>query len=193
MTDFVERLGAMVISPRETLEQLSKERALRDAFIVVLLAGAFAGILLGMLLPRMMPPELIPLIPLDFTGLFILGLTSTLLSWVIYAGILHLVAKLIGGKGEYSMLLQLTGYAYVPYLLIYPLSLVTWFISPLLSSLIDLIGFVWYCVLTIFAISIAERFSILRAAITVVGSVVAIIVLAVVVIALMAIAGIPLA
>ncbi|MBA5941810.1 MAG: YIP1 family protein [Methanophagales archaeon] len=193
MTDFVERLGAMVISPRETLEQLSKERALRDAFIVVLLAGAFAGILLGMLLPRMMPPELIPLIPLDFTGLFILGLTSTLLSWVIYVGILHLVAKLIGGKGEYSMLLHLIGYAYVPYLLIYPLSLVTWFISPLLSSLIDLIGFVWYCVLTIFAISIAERFSILRAAITVVGSVVAIIVLAVVVIALMAIAGIPLA
>lgn len=182
MTNFGERLGAMIISPRETLEQLSKERALRDAFIVVLLVGAVVGIWLGMMLPKEVPPELMPMIPFGFTELFILGLTATLLSWPIYAVIYHLVAKLLGGKGEYSMLLQLTGYAYVPHLVVYPLSLVTWFISPVLSGVIDLIGAIWVIVLTIFAISIAERFSMLRALITLVVSVVASVVLVIVVV-----------
>ena len=193
MTDLIERLGGIITSPRETLEQLSKEMALKGSFIVVLLAGALFGIWLGMLLPYLLP-ELMPLIPLGFTEFFVLGLISTLLSWVIFAGISHLVAKLLmGGKGEYSMLLQLMGYAHVPYLLIYPLSLIIHAISPVLSSVIDLIGIVWAFILTIFAIGIAERFSILMALVTLVVSTVAIIVLTVAgMIALIAIAGIPL-
>lgn len=185
MTDLVEELGGLIISPSETLERVLKKKELKSAFIVVSLGGVLGGIWISTTFP-ITAPELMDLIPIGFAGWIVSGLILTLLSWVIGAGIFRLVAKVLGGKGEYNKVLQLTGYAHMPYLLAYSLGMMTFFVSPMLADVVGVIGSLWALILTIFAISIAEGFSKLRAVVTVVIATMAVVVLMVGVIVIMA-------
>lgn len=161
MTDLIEEIGGVITSPWETMKKISEKDELKGAFIIVLLTGILGGIW-GSVLYYAIMPEISPI-------LWIVGLPiANILSWIIFAGIYRIIAMVLGGKGTYSKVLQLFGYAFVPALLVFPLSTITFlFASPIISSIVDLIGSVWYIIVYTIAISVAEKISTIKALIVV--------------------------
>ncbi len=177
MTDLIEEIGGVITSPQEMMEKISEKDELKGAFIIVLLTGILGGISVSVIYYAMMP-EIPPI-------LWIVGVTVVnILGWMIFAGIYHIIALILGGKGTYSKVLQLYGYAFVPALLVFPLSTITFLLAgPIVSAIVDLIGVVWYIIVYTIAISVAERISTIKALIVVLIPIILLVVISMILVA----------
>ncbi|MCD5409452.1 MAG: YIP1 family protein, partial [Methanocellales archaeon] len=122
---------------------------------------------------------------IDYTILFVFSLVFGLIGWALSAGIYRLIAMIVGGNGSYNKVLQLLGYAYAMHFVFLPVSAFVMITLPVLSGIINLIGFIWALILSVFAISIAEGFSKLKALAVIVLSIVVVVILTVIGVAIM--------
>ncbi|NWG08754.1 MAG: YIP1 family protein [Nitrososphaerales archaeon] len=127
---FLDRLGGALIEPRKTFyDMLAEKGGIIEPLLLVVLFFGLQGALVGVFLFRLLSP-ITPF--MSFIGaeqsmtlqtfLLTIPVITTvswviiaLLLWIISAGIAHLCAKYIfKGRGSYTQLLTLYGYASVP-------------------------------------------------------------------------------
>ena len=179
MSNIIKEIGGIIISPRATLEAISKKEDISGAFIVVLIASILSGIS-GILLDRPMSKmmtellgiEIPPSEPISLLITFALIIIFSLITWVIVAGIFRLIASVFGGEGSYKKIIQLYGYVYAIIFVLSPLQtiilMIAFPIMPIhgimaIMGIFGLIGIIWNLIISTFAISIAENISIIKA------------------------------
>jgi len=94
------------------------------------------------------------------------------IGWVVIAGIFHVVAKILGGKGAFTEMLVLMGFAMLPNIFQAPIGLIAIFSGGLTGALIAIglggILAIWVLILDVLAIREAHKFSTGRAIATLV-------------------------
>ncbi|KAF5432422.1 hypothetical protein C5S39_03745 [Candidatus Methanophagaceae archaeon] len=95
------------------------------------------------------------------------------ISWVFFAGICHIVAKLLGGKeGTFTEMLVLMGFASLPNIFQAPIGLIVMLSGGLTGAFIAIVlgSFlaIWVLILDVLAIREAQKFSTGRAIATLV-------------------------
>ena len=179
MTDLLEAISGTLFTPASTFRRLLEERtSLTIAAIIVLIACVCSGI--GTLLTQSTVMSLFtefsgfePVAP-DFDAMRISPITSMtssvvggFISWVFFAGICHIVAKLLGGKGTFTEMLVLMGFASLPNIFQAPIGLIVMLSGGLTGAFIAIVlgSFlaIWVLILDVLAIREAQKFSTGRA------------------------------
>jgi hypothetical protein len=92
--------------------------------------------------------------------------------WVVITGILHVIAKILGGKGAFTEMLVLMGFAMLPNIFQAPIGLIALFYGGLTGAFIAIglggILAIWVLILNVLAIREAHKFSTGRAIATLV-------------------------
>lgn len=141
-------------------------------FSVVSLLGAVMGFYLSTQVFRGELGDLGPLaemmdmmIPLMVFG----GLIIAFVKWVVYSGLLHLVAEMFGGSGRALGVLAVTGLASLPVILLMPVELVVVLaggqspLATIITGLFGLVSLVWGFVLVVLGLREVHGFSAGRA------------------------------
>lgn len=206
MTDLLENIYGTLFSPVSTFKRMIKERTSVSAAVVVVLVASICsgagGVLIqstlssslgGYPTPSSTPsPTPIPgsgfeasqMQSVSPTVSLVMGVVSGVVGWIIIAGVLHIVAKALGGNGTFESMLLLMGFANLPNIFQAPVGLIA-FLSGGLSSLMIFTGLggllgLWILALDVIAIREAHDFSTGRAIATLVLPIVVIVVLALV-------------
>ncbi|KAF5436732.1 hypothetical protein C5S35_07700 [Candidatus Methanophagaceae archaeon] len=89
------------------------------------------------------------------------------ISWLVFAGICHIVAKLLGGKGTFTEMLVLMGFASLPNIFQAPIGLIAMLSGGLTGAFIAIVLgcflAIWVLILDVLAIREAQKFSTGRA------------------------------
>jgi len=178
MADLLENIFGTLFSPASTFRRMLEERtSVTIATIIVLIACICSGV--GSILTQSVVMSMFAEFPsfepaLDFEETMLSPAASMTLSvvvgfigWVVTAGILHLVAKILGGKGVFTEMLVLMGFALLPNIFQAPIGLVVILSGGLtgafLSMVLGGILAIWILILDIIAIREAHKFSTGRA------------------------------
>jgi len=179
MTDLLENISGTFFSPASTFRRMLEERtSVTTAAIIVLIASICSGagsILTQSAFMSMFAefPGFEPAAPgfkemmLSPTVSTTLSVVGGFISWVVIAGILHIVAKVLGGEGAFTEMLVLMGFAMLPNIFQAPIGLVT-ILSGGLSGAFIAMGLggiltIWVLILDVLAIRAAHKFSTGRA------------------------------
>ncbi|MBS3908736.1 MAG: YIP1 family protein [Actinobacteria bacterium] len=166
-----ELLYGVIANPVETLRYVAKHKLVAAGiliYVAVAWIGAFASIP-GSLNSFEQIPEIsgLPMFsPRSIIVFTIVGTPFFSLLWlVVYAGILHLIASLLKGKGEFPGLVSAVGFASFPMIISTPFSLLDYVmgIGISLYGLISLPFTIWTIVLTIIGVRENYNFSTARA------------------------------
>ncbi len=184
MADLLENIFGTLFSPVSTFRRMLEERtAVTTAAIVVLIAGicsGVGGILTQSVLMSMFtefPPGFEP--ATDFEEMAFspaasmnISVVGGFIGWVFIAGILHVVAKILGGKGAFTEMLVLMGFAMLPKVFQAPIGLAVIHIGSLTGAFVSMglggILTIWILILDVLAIREAHKFSTGRAIATLV-------------------------
>ncbi|MCD6456440.1 MAG: YIP1 family protein [Methanophagales archaeon] len=194
MADLLENIFGTLFSPASTFRRMLEERtSVTTAAIVVLIACICSGagsILTQSAFMSMFAefPGFEPVGP-GFEEMMFSPIASMTLSvvfgfilWVVIAGILHVVAKVLGGKGAFTETLVLMGFAMLPNIFQAPIGLIAIFSGGLTGAFIAMglggILAIWVLILDVLAIREAHKFSMGRAIATLVLPFVVLMVLA---------------
>ncbi|MFP3910367.1 MAG: Yip1 family protein [Archaeoglobaceae archaeon] len=201
MADLLEDIYGTLFSPVSTFKRMIDERtSIVFAVIVVLVASMCSGA--GSALtqsalsssfgayPGLETYELQSMV--SPTASLFMGVVGGILGWVIITGVLHLVAKALGGKGTFGGMLVLMGFATLPNIFQAPVGLIAYF-SGGLSGLTVALGLgallgLWILALDVIAIREAHGFSTGKAIVTLILPVVLLVVLALVLVAIFLVA-----
>ncbi len=187
MADLLENIFGTLFSPASTFRRMSEERtSVTIAAIVVLIACICSGA--GSILTQSAFMSMFAEFP-GFEEMMFSPIASMTLSvvvgfigWVVIAGIFHVVAKILGGKGAFTEMLVLMGFAMLPNIFQAPIGLVAIFSGGLTGALIAIglggILAIWVLILDVLAIREAHKFSTGRAIATLVLPFVVLMVLA---------------
>jgi len=184
MTNLLENIFGTLFTPVSTFRRMLEERtSVITAAIVVLIASVCSGV--GGVLTQSVFISLLA----DFSGFepaglgleemifsptasMTLSVVGGFISWVVIAGILHVVAKVLGGKGAFTEILVLMGFATLPNIFQAPIGLIAILSGCLAGAFIALsLGSVlgiWVLILDVLAIREAHKFSTGRAIATLV-------------------------
>lgn len=198
MTDLLDNIYGTLFSPVPTFKRMIEEKtSIATAVIVVLIAsicsGAGSALTQSILsysgfggypgfeayqMQSMMSPA----------ALLVMGVVGGMIGWVIMAGVLHLVAKVLGGKGTFEGMLLLMGFATLPNIFQAPVGLIAFF-SGGLSGLTISLGLgallgLWILALNVIAIREAQGFTTGKAIVTLILPVVLLVILALVLVAI---------
>ena len=177
MADLLENIFGTLFSPASTFRRMSEERtSVTTAAIVVLIACICSGA--GSILTQSAFMSLFAEFP-GFEEMVFSPIASMTLSvvfgfilWVVIAGILHVVAKVLGGKGAFTETLVLMGFAMLPNIFQAPIGLIAIFSGGLTGAFIAMglggILAIWVLILDVLAIREAHKFSTSRAIATLV-------------------------
>ena len=187
MTDLLENIFGTLFSPASTFRRMLEERtAVTTAAIVVLIACICSGA--GGILTQSAFMSLFAEFPGFEEKVFSPSASMTMsvvvgfILWVVIAGILHVVAKILGGKGAFTEMLVLMGFAMLPNIFQAPIGLIALFSGGLTGALIAIglggILAIWVLILDVLAIREAHKFSTGRAIATLVLPFVVLMVLA---------------
>lgn len=166
-----ELLYGVIAGPVDTLRYIVNNKPVAAGILIYMAVawiGAFASIP-GSLNSFEQIPELsgMPMFnPRAIIIFTIVGAPFFSLIWlVIYAGILHLIASLLKGKGDYAGLVGAIGFASFPMIISTPFSLIDYAIGLSISlyGIISLPFTIWTIVLTIIGIRENYNFSTARA------------------------------
>ncbi len=207
MTDLLENISGTFFSPAASFRRMLEERtSVTIAAIIVLIACICSGV--GSILTQSVFmsmfaefPGFEPAAPgfevvmLSPAASIILSVVSGFIGWVVIAGILHVVAKMLGGKGAFTEMLVLMGFAMLPNIFQAPVGLISILSGSLAGAFISIglggILAIWILILDVLAIREAHKFSTGRAIATLVLPFVVLIVLVfIVVIAIFLMLGI---
>lgn len=186
MADLLENISGTLFRPASTFRRMLEERTtVTIAAIIVLIAGICSGA--GSILMQNAVMSLFAefpgfeVVPLSPAASIILSVVSGFIGWVVIAGILHVVAKILGGKGVFTEMLVLMGFAALPNVFQAPIGLVAVLSGGLTGAFIALglsgILAIWILILDVLAIREAHKFSTGRAIATLVLPFVVLIVL----------------
>jgi hypothetical protein len=193
MADLLENIFGTLCTPASTFRRMLEERTpVTIAAIVVLIASICSGV--GSILTQSAVmsmftefPGFEPAAPgfeemmFSPTASIILSVVGGFISWVVIAGILHVVAKVLGGKGAFTEMLVLMGFAMLPNIFQAPIGLVVILYGGLAGAFIAMglggILAIWVLILDVLAIREAHKFSTGRAIATFVLPIVVLIVL----------------
>ncbi|MGB2842171.1 MAG: Yip1 family protein [Halobacteriota archaeon] len=186
MTDLLENIFGTLFSPASTFRRMLEERTtVTIAAIIVLIAGICSGA--GSILMQNAVMSLFAefpgfeVVPLSPAASIILSVVIGFIGWVVIAGVLHVVAKILGGKGVFTEMLVLMGFAALPNVFQAPIGLVVILYGGLAGAFISLglsgILAIWILILNVLAIREAHKFSTGRAIATLVLPFVVLIVL----------------
>ena len=194
MADLLENIFGTLFSPASTFRRMSEERtSVITAAIVVLIACICSGA--GSILTQSAFMSMFAEFPgfepvgsvfeemmFSPTASIILSVVGGFIGWVVIAGILHVVAKILGGKGAFTEMLVLMGFAMLPNIFQAPIGLIAIFSGGLTGALIAIglggILAIWVLILYVLAIREAHKFSTGRAIATLVLPFVVLMVLA---------------
>ena len=177
MADLLENIFGTLFSPASTFRRMLEERtSVTIAAIVVLIACICSGA--GSILTQSAFMSLFAEFP-GFEEMMFSPIASMTMSvvggfilWVVIAGILHVVAKILGGKGAFTEMLVLMGFAMLPNIFQAPIGLIAIFSGGLAGALIAIglggILAIWVLILDVLAIREAHKFSTGRAIATLV-------------------------
>ena len=177
MADLLENIFGTLFSPASTFRRMSEERtAVTTAAIVVLIACICSGA--GGLLTQSAFMSLFAELP-GFEEMTFSPIASMTISvvvgfilWVVITGILHVVAKILGGTGAFTEMLVLMGFAMLPNIFQAPIGLIALFYGGLTGAFIAIglggILAIWVLILDVLAIREAHKFSTGRAIATLV-------------------------
>lgn len=161
---FLDNLYGVLFSPRATFADLAARPPMGQALALYLLILAVNGLAslpalqsgLGRVGMRAMLPSL--------TGFLTpFYLVVTLVSWLVGAALLHLVAEWLGGQGRATDLFALGAFYRVPQLFMAPLALVSALTWPGLTTPFSLLLAAWTLVLQVLALRANYRFATSRA------------------------------
>ena len=187
MADLLENIFGTLFSPASTFRRMLEEKtSVTLAAIVVLIACICSGA--GSILTQSAFMSLFAEFP-GFEEMVFSPIASMTMSvvvgfigWVVIAGILHVVAKILGGKGAFTEMLVLMGFAMLPNIFQAPIGLIAIFSGGLAGALIAIglggILAIWVLILDVLAIREAHKFSTGRAIATLVLPFVVLMVLA---------------
>ncbi len=182
MTDLLEDIFGTLFTPASTFRRMLEERtSVISAAIVVLIVCICSGA--GSVLTQSVFVSLFT----EFSGFepagieemvfsptvsITLSVIGGFISWVVIAGILHVVAKVLGGKGAFTEMLVLMGFATLPSIFQAPIGLIT-ILSGGLTGAFVAIGLggilsIWVLILDVLAIKEAHKISTGRAIATLV-------------------------
>ena len=177
MADLLENIFGTLFSPASTFKRMSEERtSVTIAAIVVLIACICSGA--GSILTQSAFMSMFAEFP-GFEEMMFSPIASMTLSvvvgfigWVVIAGIFHVVAKILGGKGAFTEMLVLMGFAMLPNIFQAPIGLIAIFSGGLTGAFIAIglggILAIWVLILYVLAIREAHKFSTGRAIATLV-------------------------
>ena len=185
MTDLLENIFGTLFRPASTFRRMLEERtSVITAAIIVLIACICSGagsILTQSVFMSMFAefPGFEPATAPSFeemmfspTASMTLSVVGGFISWVVITGILHVVAKILGGKGAFTEMLVLMGFAMLPNIFQAPIGLIAIFSGGLAGALIAIglggILAIWVLILDVLAIREAHKFSTGRAIATLV-------------------------
>jgi hypothetical protein len=196
MTDLLENISGTLFSPAASFRRMLEERtSVTIAAIIVLIACICSGV--GSILTQSVFMSMFAEFPgfgpaapgfevvmLSPAASIILSVVSGFIGWVVIAGILHVVAKMLGGKGAFTEMLVLMGFAMLPNIFQAPIGLVVILSGGFAGAFIAMglggILMIWILILYVLAIREAHKFSTGRAIATLVLPVVVLIVLVVI-------------
>ena len=194
MTDLLEDIFGTLFTPASAFRRMLEERtSITIAAIIVLIACICSGI--GSILTQSVFisrfaefPGFEPVSPgfdemmFSPTASFTLSVVGGFISWLAIAGILHLVAKVLGGKGTFTEMLLLMGFATLPNIFQAPIGLTAILYGGLAGVFIAVglggILAIWVLILDVLAIREAHKFSTGKAIATLVLPLVALMALA---------------
>jgi len=184
MADLLENIFGTLFRPASTFGRMLEERtSVTTAAIVVLIACVCSGA--GSILTQSAFMSLFAEFPgfepvgPGFEEMMFSPIASVTLSvvagfigWVVIAGIFHVAAKVLGGKGAFTEMLVLMGFAMLPNIFQAPIGLIAIFSGGLTGALIAIglggILAIWVLILDVLAIREAHKFSTSRAIATLV-------------------------
>ncbi|NMX21701.1 hypothetical protein C5S30_04560 [ANME-1 cluster archaeon GoMg4] len=177
MADLLENISGTFFSPASTFRRMLEERtSVTTAAIIVLIASICSGA--GSILTQSAFMSMFAEFP-GFEEMMLspilsmtLSVVGGFISWVVIAGILHIVAKVLGGEGAFTEMLVLMGFAMLPNIFQAPIGLVTLLSGGLSGAFIAMglggILTIWVLILDVLAIREAHKFSTGRAIATLV-------------------------
>jgi hypothetical protein len=184
MADLLENIFGILCSPASIFRRMLEERtSVTIAAIVVLIACICSGV--GSILTQSAVMSMFAEFPgfepagpgfeemmLSPTASMTMSVVGGFISWVVITGILHAVAKVLGGKGAFTEMLVLMGFAALPNIFQAPIGLVVILSGGLAGAFIamglgGILG-IWVLILDVLAIREAHRFSTGRAIATLV-------------------------
>ncbi|MBA7558355.1 hypothetical protein ES705_51154 [subsurface metagenome] len=186
MTDLLENIFGTLFSPASTFRRMLEERTtVTIAAIIVLIAcicsGAGSILMQNAVMSLFAEFSGFEVVPLSPAASIILSVVIGFIGWVVVAGVLHVVAKILGGKGVFTEMLVLMGFAALPNVFQAPIGLVAVLSGGLTGAFISLglsgILAIWILILDVLAIREAHKFSTGRAIATLVLPFVVLIVL----------------
>jgi len=177
MADLLENIFGTLFGPASTFRRMVDERTpVITAAIVVLIACICSGA--GSMLTQSVFMSMFAEFPgfeemmFSPTALMTLSVVGGFILWVVITGILHVVAKILGGKGAFTDMLVLMGFAMLPDIFQAPVGLIAILSGGLAGTFIAM-GFggilaIWGLILDVLAIREAHKFSTGRAIATLV-------------------------
>jgi hypothetical protein len=193
MADLLENIFGTLCTPASTFRRMSEERtSVTITAIVVLIACICSGI--GSILTQSAVMSMFTEFPgfepaglgfeemmLSPTASMTMSVVGGFIGWVVITGILHVVAKILGGKGAFTEMLVLMGFAALPNIFQAPIGLIVILSGGLAGAFIAMglggILAIWVLILDVLAIREAHKFSTGRAIATLVLPFVVLIVL----------------
>ncbi len=172
----VEAAIGVITRPVPAMQAIAAARPWLMALLLSVIIGLLSG-LAGMTAPAPSPADMGDLAQLPpeqqraIEGILgmvrspALGIGNAIINPIvlaIWAGILWLVARLLGGIGQYSSLFSTVGFASVPNILLAPITALLNLGGAALAALSSLVGFafaIWTIVLTVIAIRESMRLS----------------------------------
>ncbi len=119
--NLTDRIIGMITNPAETIKDISEHPYIEEAVLIVGITAVFSAISAYLLQSRI----IYDFSDIDTTGLeaiqlittvmpIVMALIGVLIMWVIATGIVHLVSVALGGEGQFTQMLVVYGYAYIP-------------------------------------------------------------------------------
>lgn len=184
---FFELIYGTLFNPVRTFRSISNAPPLFHGFIIFISVVVVTS-LVNMLLPQdlsEMPPQLAEAAVQVGPSVVIIGAIFSLVLWLVQAGILQVIAELLGGRGKAVGVLTILALAGIPSVLVVPLRVISYlFEESLAGSFLTIVGsllaFLWWIVLIVLGLREVQGFSTGKAVATVVAPLVGILLIIIV-------------
>lgn len=178
-TGFFELIYGTLFNPVETFTKVSRNPPLFQGFIIFIISVLLISVS-RILLPQDMAdlsPEVAGIISQAGPSVAVLSAIIALVFWFIQAGILQVVAELLGGRGSAVGVLTILALAGIPGVLAIPFQVAGHFLSEsFLGSFLALAGnlfsIIWWVIILILGIRQVHGFSTGKSVITVIAPII---------------------
>lgn len=174
--DKTEKLGiadlvyGILFNPTATFRQISEEPPLFYGFVIFVTVVVLTSIVSALVPVEIseVPPPLADIFVQAKPLLAIVGAIFTLIFWMVQAGVLHLFAELLGGRGRATGVLTALALADIPTVMVIPLQIISYFttgtfLGSFLTVSSSLIMFFWVLALTVIGLREIHQLSTGRA------------------------------